>query len=117
MTEQIVIKTVFDYRESQERLKKDLTATLNSPEVTSKAKEAGRRMGEAVGAGIETRRRGREEKEAAHARRMEAIATQSNARLVQIDARRQAQIDVIRERAAQAEIGRLKRLESQAVTS
>jgi hypothetical protein len=119
MADEILIKTVFDYRESQAKLKTDLTATLSSPEVATKAQAAGRKIGGALGLGIETgrNRASAEAKELAHFRKLEAIASQSNARLVQTEARKQAQIDVIRERGVQQEISRLKRLESSAINS
>lgn len=77
------------------------------------AREAGKKIGEALGGGIESGARytSREERERAHARRIEAINAQSAARLQEIEAKKQAQFDVIRERATQREIEQLRKLE------
>jgi hypothetical protein len=111
MAEEIVIKTVLDVRESTQKVKQDLTNALNSPEVQNKAREAGRKIGDALGLGIETTRRSREDKELAHQRRLEAISAQSNARILEIERRKQAQLDLIRERAVQKELEHQQKLE------
>jgi tape measure domain-containing protein len=117
MADEIVIKTVLDLSGSEQRLRQQIEKALGSPEGQTAAKNAGKKIGDALGAGIETTRKTREDKELAHMRKLEGIAAQSNARLVQIEARKQAQIDTIRERAAQKEISLLKRIEAQAIQS
>jgi hypothetical protein len=77
------------------------------------ARDAGRKIGEALNSGIASglSRASREDRERAHARRIEAIHAQSAARLQEIEARKQAQLDAIRERAVQREIEQQRRLE------
>ena len=88
-----------------------LTDALNTGIVA--ARDIGRRIGEALNAGIESgiNRTSREDRERAHARRIEAIHAQSAARIQEIEARRQAQLDTIRERAVQREIEQQRRIE------
>ena len=111
MGEEIVIKTVLDVRESTKKVKQDLTNALNSPEIQNKARKAGRKISDALSLGIETTRRSREDRELAHQRRLEAISAQSTARIVEIERRKQAQLDLIRERAVQKELEHQQKLE------
>jgi hypothetical protein len=115
MAEEIVIKTVL--RIDQKELQQDVSKALSSPEIENAGRKAGKKFSDGLGLGIEAGRRSREDKELAHQRKLEAIAAQSGARLEQIEARRASQINLIRERAAQQEISRLKRLEGQAQAS
>jgi tape measure domain-containing protein len=64
-----------------------------------------------TGLAPDSRHSANETKERQHQQRLERIHQQSAATLQTIEARKQAQLDVIRERAAQREIGRLKSLE------
>jgi hypothetical protein len=111
MAEEIVIKTVLDLSGSERRLQQQVEKVLGSPEAQTAAKNAGKKIGDALGLGIETTRKSREDKELAHMRRLEAISAQSNARLVQIEARKQAQLDAIRERGLQKEIEHQRKIE------
>lgn len=113
MAEEIVIKTVLDLSGSEQKVKQEVTRALNSPEVQAQAKAAGRKIGESLSLGIETgrNRQSVEQKEIAHQRRIEAIHLQSAARIQQIETRKQAQIDVIRERGFQKEIEHQRKIE------
>jgi hypothetical protein len=112
MAEEIVIKTVLVLDDSgKRRLQQDVGNALNSSDVQAKARDAGRKMGDALNLGIETTRRSREEKELAHMRRLEAISAQSAARIQEIERRKQAQLDLIRERAVQKEIEDQRKIE------
>ncbi|MCI0391662.1 MAG: hypothetical protein MOB07_23200 [Acidobacteria bacterium] len=77
------------------------------------ARESGRKLGEALSGGLEAGRKRptEEEKERAHQRRLEAIHEQSAARIREVESRKQAQIDTIRERAVQRQIEQQRRLE------
>jgi hypothetical protein len=105
----ITIKTVLDKRtitQTGEEAKLSLTNALNDPQVSAKAQEAGRKIGNALSLGIETgrNRSSAEQKELAHMRRLESIAAQNAAAIQAIEARKQAQLTLVRERAAQRAI-------------
>jgi hypothetical protein len=105
-----------------------IRVTLDESEIGRSAKTIETRVGNALNAGADVARRkadqfqaqlhsAMEAKERLHAQKLEAIHALSSSRLQQIESRRQAQIDVIRERAFQQEQSQLKRLESQAQQS
>ncbi len=113
MNEPIVIEMRLDLSKSAREAKDKLTEALNSPDAQTKAREAGRKIGGALGLGIETGRdrQAAERKELAHQRRIEAITLQSANRLQQIEARKQAQLDSIRERGFQKELEHQRKIE------
>lgn len=111
MAEEIIIKTVLDLSGSERQIKQQVEKALGSPDAQTAARNAGKKIGDALGLGIETTRRSREDKELAHMRRLETISAQSNARLIQIEARKQAQLDTIRERSFQKEIEHQRKIE------
>lgn len=80
---EIVIKTVLDLSGSEQIIKRQVEKALNTRE------------------GAETR----------HQRRIEAITLQSANRIQQIEARKQAQIDAIRERGLQKELEHQRKIE------
>lgn len=111
MAEEVVIKTVLDLSGSEQKLKQQIEKALSTPEAQTAAKNAGKKLGDALGMGIETTRRPREQKEEQHQRRLEVISSQSAARIQQIEARKQAQLDLIRERGVQKELENQRKLE------
>src|SRR5262245_61124778 len=70
------------------------------------ARDVGQQIGQALSGGIEAGlgRTSREQRERASQDRIQAIYAQSAAKIQEIETRKQAQIDVIRERAVQKEL-------------
>ena len=83
MAEEVVIKSVLDLSESAQKTQRQIEKALQAAEA----------------------------KQIAHQRRLESIHLQSGARLQQIEARRLAQIDLIRERSVQKELEHQRKLE------
>jgi hypothetical protein len=116
---EIILRTRLDNSEI-DRGGQELVNKLNKAldAAAPKAKEAGKKIGNALDAGIKEGLRGGPQLqqqvlnvESAHRRRIEAIAAQSNARLVEIERRKDAAIDLIRARGVQKELEHARKLE------
>lgn len=98
---------------------------LDVTEISKATQEVSRRVGSALDAGVTLAQRRATQlqsqihsamvaKERIHLQKLEAIHAQSAARLAQVEARKQSQLDVIRARAVQKEIDHQRKLDTAA---